>query len=165
MVNDRPESGAMWPLNSGWSSSAGPRRRPHLPPRSALLCTAGQMHGRERKKSAMTPVFPIVDSTEGLKALIAELEAAPYIALDTEFMRDQTYWPKLCLMQVAAPGIEAIIDPMADGLDLSRFYKLLRPPVLKVLHASRQDIEMFSIQGLVMPDPLFDTQIAAMVCG
>jgi ribonuclease D len=113
----------------------------------------------------MTPAFPIVDTTEGLKALAAELAAAPYIALDTEFMRDQTYWPKLCLMQVAAPGIEAIIDPMAEGLDLSAFYDLLRQPVLKVLHASRQDIEIFCTQGGVIPDPLFDTQIAAMVCG
>jgi ribonuclease D len=68
-------------------------------------------------------------------------------------------------MQVAAPGIEAIIDPMAEGLDLSPFYKLLAAPVLKVLHASRQDIEIFCTQGHVIPDPLFDTQIAAMVCG
>jgi ribonuclease D len=113
----------------------------------------------------MTPAFPIVDTTEGLKALVAELQAAPYIALDTEFMRDQTYWPKLCLMQVAAPGVESIIDPMAEGLDLSPFYKLLSAPVLKVLHASRQDIEIFCTQGGVIPDPLFDTQIAAMVCG
>jgi ribonuclease D len=113
----------------------------------------------------MTPAFPIVDSTEGLKALTAELKDAPYIALDTEFMRDQTYWPKLCLMQVAAPGVEAIIDPMAEGLDLAPFYKLLSAPVLKVLHASRQDIEIFCTQGGVIPNPLFDTQIAAMVCG
>jgi len=113
----------------------------------------------------MTPAFPIVDTTEGLKALTAELKTAPYIALDTEFMRDQTYWPKLCLMQVAAPGVEAIIDPMAEGLDLAPFYKLLGAPVLKVLHASRQDIEIFYIQGGIIPDPLFDTQIAAMVCG
>jgi ribonuclease D len=113
----------------------------------------------------MTPAFPIIDTTEGLKQLVTELKDAPYIALDTEFMRDQTYWPKLCLMQVAAPGIEAIIDPMAEDLDLAPFYKLLSAPVLKVLHASRQDIEIFCTQGDVIPDPLFDTQIAAMVCG
>lgn len=107
----------------------------------------------------------IVDTTETLAALVAELARAPYVALDTEFMRDQTYWPKLCLMQVAAPGIEAIIDPMAEGIDLTPFYALLRAPVLKVLHAARQDIEIFHIQGDVIPDPLFDTQIAAMVCG
>ncbi len=107
----------------------------------------------------------IVDTSGALESLVAELERAPYVALDTEFMRDQTYWPKLCLMQVAAPGIEAIIDPLAPGLDLASFYGLLRAPVLKVLHAARQDIEIFCIQGEVIPDPLFDTQIAAMVCG
>jgi ribonuclease D len=107
----------------------------------------------------------IVDTTEALRALLGELKGAPYVALDTEFMRDQTYWPKLCLMQVAAPGIEAIVDPMAPGIELASFYDLLREPVLKVLHAARQDIEIFHIQGGVIPDPLFDTQIAAMVCG
>ncbi|HEY3778117.1 MAG TPA: ribonuclease D [Rhizomicrobium sp.] len=107
----------------------------------------------------------IVDTNKALEALVSELAGAPYIALDTEFMRDQTYWPRLCLVQVAAPGIEAIIDPMVEGLDLAPFYGLLKSPVLKVLHASRQDIEIFCIQGGVIPDPLFDTQIAAMVCG
>ncbi len=108
----------------------------------------------------------IVETTEDLKALVHELVSAPYLALDTEFMRDQTYWPKLCLIQIAAPGSEAIIDPMAEGIDLTPFYELLkRPKVVKVLHAARQDIEIFSQQGGVIPDPLFDTQIAAMVCG
>jgi ribonuclease D len=108
----------------------------------------------------------IVDSSEALAALVSELESAPYIALDTEFMRDQTYWPKLCLLQVAAPGgIAAIVDPMAD-VDLAPFYKLLAAPhIVKVLHAARQDIEIFHHQGHVIPDPMFDTQIAAMVCG
>ena len=108
----------------------------------------------------------IVESTEGLKALASELEGAPYIALDTEFMRDQTYWPKLCLLQVAALGnIAAIVDPLS-GLDLAPFYKLLAAPdIVKVLHAARQDIEIFHHQGHVIPDPLFDTQIAGMVCG
>ncbi|MBI3678297.1 MAG: ribonuclease D [Proteobacteria bacterium] len=109
----------------------------------------------------------IVDSTKELKALVADLEGAPYLALDTEFMRDQTYWPKLCLMQVAAPGGHgAIIDPLADGMDLKPFYTLLKSPhIVKVFHAARQDIEIFHHQGGVIPDPLFDSQIAAMVCG
>jgi ribonuclease D len=108
----------------------------------------------------------IVESTADLGALVAGLESAPYLALDTEFMRDQTYWPKLCLIQVAAPGTEAIIDPLADGIDLSPFYDLLRKPgIVKVLHAARQDIEIFHHQGGVIPNPLFDTQIAAMVAG
>lgn len=108
----------------------------------------------------------IVDSTPQLRALTSELAPAPYLALDTEFMRDQTYWPKLCLIQVAAPGIDAIIDPLADGMELAPFYELLKSPgIVKVLHAARQDIEIFHHQGGMIPDPLFDTQIAAMVCG
>ncbi len=113
----------------------------------------------------------IVESNEALAALIAELSRAPYLALDTEFLRDQTYYPKLCLIQVAAPdgagnGVEAIIDPLAPGLDLAPFYELLkRPDIIKVLHAARQDIEIFYLQGGVLPEPLFDSQIAAMVCG
>src|SRR5271165_1270189 len=107
-----------------------------------------------------------VTNTKDLKALVAELEEAQYIALDTEFMRDQTYWPKLCLIQVAAPGVEAIVDPLGAGIDLAPFYELLKSPgIVKVLHAARQDIEIFHHQGGMIPDPLFDSQIAAMVCG
>ena len=108
----------------------------------------------------------VVTTTKDLESLIGQLEPAPYLALDTEFMRDQTYWPKLCLLQVASPTVEAVIDPLADGIDLKPFYHLLKSPhIVKVLHASRQDIEIFHQQGGVIPDPLFDTQIAAMVCG
>ena len=108
----------------------------------------------------------IVDSTAQLEALASELAEAPYLALDTEFMRDQTYWPKLCLIQVAAPGLEAIIDPLAKGIELASFYELLKSRrIVKVLHAARQDIEIFHHQGGAIPDPLFDSQIAAMVCG
>jgi ribonuclease D len=108
----------------------------------------------------------IITSTDDLKALMAELSNAPYLALDTEFMRDQTYWPKLCLIQIAVPGSAAIIDPLADGIDLKPFYELIASPaIVKVLHASRQDIEIFHQKGGVIPNPLFDTQVAAMVCG
>ncbi|HXL99154.1 MAG TPA: ribonuclease D [Rhizomicrobium sp.] len=108
----------------------------------------------------------IVETKADLAALIAELEGAPYLALDTEFMRDQTYWPKLCLLQVASPDTAAIVDPLAEGMDLAPFYTLLKSPgTVKVFHAARQDIEIFHQQGGVIPDPLFDTQIAAMVCG
>jgi ribonuclease D len=111
----------------------------------------------------------IVETNEALAAFLSELSSAPYLALDTEFLRDQTYYPKLCLIQVAAPGtpgMEGIIDPLAPGLDLAPFYELLRrPDIVKVLHAARQDIEIFFLQGGVLPDPLFDTQVAAMVCG
>jgi ribonuclease D len=108
----------------------------------------------------------IVATNEDLAAFLAEVAEAPYLALDTEFLRDQTYYPKLCLIQVAAPGVAAIIDPLAPGIDLAPFYELLkRPDIIKVLHACRQDIEIFYLQGGVLPDPLFDSQIAAMVCG
>lgn len=108
----------------------------------------------------------IVESNEALAAFLADLSGAPYLALDTEFLRDQTYYPKLCLIQVAAPGIEGIIDPLAPSIDLRPFYELIaRPDIVKVLHAARQDIEIFFLQGDVLPNPLFDTQIAAMVCG
>jgi ribonuclease D len=108
----------------------------------------------------------IVTNTADLKALIAELENAPYLALDTEFLRDQTYWPKLCLVQVASTEVAAIIDPLADGIDLKPFYELLKnPKIVKVFHAARQDIEIFQQQGGVIPHPLFDTQVAAMVAG
>src|ERR1051326_3295200 len=108
----------------------------------------------------------IIETTEELQLLCRELEQASYLALDTEFMRDQTYWPKLCLLQVATPSAQAIIEPPSPHLELSSFYELLKSPgIVKVLHAARQDIEIFYHQGGVVPDPLFDTQIAAMVCG
>jgi ribonuclease D len=124
------------------------------------------MRGAGRVRIRYQGRMRIVESTEDLKALIADLEGAPYLALDTEFMRDQTYWPRLCLLQVASPKAEAIIDPLAQELDLAPFYTLLKSPnIVKVLHAARQDIEIFFHQGGIIPDPLFDTQIAAMVCG
>ena len=108
----------------------------------------------------------IITETSDLKAFVAELEQGPFAAIDTEFMRDQTYWPKLCLIQAAGPETAAIIDPLAKGIDLAPLYHLLgTKKVMKVFHAARQDVEIFHHQGGVIPEPLFDTQIAAMVCG
>jgi ribonuclease D len=108
----------------------------------------------------------IITETADLKAFAAELENGPFVAIDTEFMRDQTYWPKLCLIQAAGTESAAIIDPLAPNLDLGPLYKLLAAKkVMKVFHAARQDIEIFHHQAGVIPEPLFDTQIAAMVCG
>ncbi len=91
---------------------------------------------------------------------------ADFVAVDTEFMRENTYWPKLCLVQVGGPDEAAAIDPLADGMDLTPLFELLAAPsVLKVFHSARQDIEIFvNLTGSV-PAPLFDTQVAAMVCG
>jgi len=110
----------------------------------------------------MTPIT----STADLAEFCARLEGQAFVAVDTEFMRETTYWPKLCLVQVGAPGgIEAIIDPLAEGLDLTPLLDLMRDPsVLKVFHAARQDVEIFNILG-AMPAPLFDTQIAGMAAG
>lgn len=108
----------------------------------------------------------IIETTADLEILTQELASAPYLALDTEFMRDSTYWPKLCLIQIASTEIAAIIDPLAEGIDLAPFFKLISDPkIIKVLHAGRQDIEIFWHKGRCIPDPLFDTQIVAMVCG
>src|SRR3954467_7471285 len=105
----------------------------------------------------MTPIT----STADLAEFCARLEGNPYVAVDTEFMRETTYWPKLCLIQAASPGgIEAVIDPLAEGLDLGPFLRVMgNPDIVKVFHAARQDLEIFSNLG-TMPYPLFDTQIA-----
>ena len=108
----------------------------------------------------------IITKTDALEAVCERLAKAGFITVDTEFMRDATFWPKLCLIQVAGPEDEAIIDPLADGIDLSSFYRLMADRnVVKVFHAARQDIEIFFHDGSTIPDPLFDTQVAAMVCG
>lgn len=106
--------------------------------------------------------------TEGgpLKEFCAALRAGPFAAVDTEFMRESTFWPKLCLIQAAGPGVEAIIDPKAAGLDLGPFWDVLNDKaVVKVFHAARQDIEIFFKLAGAMPGPIFDTQIGAMACG
>jgi ribonuclease D len=110
----------------------------------------------------MTPIT----STADLADFCARLEGQAFVAVDTEFMRETTYWPKLCLIQAAAPGgIEATIDPLAEGLDLTPFLAVMRDTkVLKVFHAARQDVEIFHNLGAI-PEPLFDTQIAGMAAG
>jgi ribonuclease D len=110
----------------------------------------------------MTPIT----STADLAAFCARLEGQAFVAVDTEFMRETTYWPKLCLIQAAAPGgVEATIDPLAEGLELGPFLDLMRDTkVLKVFHAARQDVEIFHNLGAI-PAPLFDTQIAGMAAG
>ncbi|MCB1362012.1 MAG: ribonuclease D [Rhodobacter sp.] len=112
----------------------------------------------------------IITTTEALAALCDEAANEPYVTLDTEFLRERTYYAKLCLVQMALPGKGPdrayIIDPLAEGLSLDPLLALMRnPAVVKVFHAARQDLEIFFVDGGVIPNPLFDTQIAAMVCG
>ncbi|MFC3070160.1 ribonuclease D [Phenylobacterium soli] len=109
----------------------------------------------------MTPIT----TTAELAAFCDKLKGQPFVAVDTEFMRETTYWPKLCLIQAAAASAEATIDPLAEGLDLEPFLEILRDTsILKVFHAARQDVEIFN-NLKAMPRPLFDTQVAAMAAG
>lgn len=120
-----------------------------------------------RKSPSPPPPSPrLITTTDELAGLCARLASEPFIAVDTEFMREQTYWPELCLVQLGGAEEIALIDPLASGLDLAPLGELLaNPRVLKVFHAGRQDIEIFVRRFGAVPTPLFDTQIAAMVAG
>ncbi|MEO1676950.1 MAG: ribonuclease D [Pseudomonadota bacterium] len=112
----------------------------------------------------------ILTTTEDLAAFCTAAAEAPYVTVDTEFLRERTYWSKLCLVQLALPGDgEAVlVDPIegGDALSLQPLYDLMADTrVMKVFHAARQDLEIFHHEGDVLPQPLFDTQVAAMVCG
>ncbi len=108
----------------------------------------------------------LITDTAELSSLCEELAAEPYITVDTEFMRESTYWPILCLLQIGWSGGAAAVDPLAPGMDLSPFDAVLaNQSVLKVFHAGRQDIEIFFNRTSTVPAPVFDSQIAAMVCG
>lgn len=112
----------------------------------------------------------IIKNTEDLDEFCTAAAQAPYVTVDTEFLRERTYYAKLCLVQVAYPGDgendAVLIDPLSDGLSLDPLYKLFQDQsVVKVFHAARQDLEIFFLESGVFPEPLFDTQVAAMVCG
>jgi ribonuclease D len=108
----------------------------------------------------------VIATTDDLALACERLAACPYVTVDTEFMRETTYYPKLCLIQVASAKEDLIIDPLVGDLDLEPFFALLRhEEVVKVFHAARQDIEIFWHMARTIPKPLFDTQVAAMVCG
>jgi len=120
----------------------------------------------------------VVTNTENLAAICRAYAAAPYVTVDTEFMRERTYWPVLCLVQLGRPKLEGesdedwkrdgavIVDPMAKGISLEPLFELMADEsVLKVFHAARQDVEIFHHLAGAVPEPLYDTQVAAMVCG
>jgi ribonuclease D len=114
----------------------------------------------------MTAIMKLLNDTDSLAQLCARLANEPYITIDTEFLRETTFWPQLCLVQVAGAEEYALIDPLADRLDLAPLFDLLADnSVLKVFHAGRQDIEIFNFLTGSIPQNVFDTQIAAMVCG
>lgn len=108
----------------------------------------------------------LITKQNELEAAIADLSRSDFVTVDTEFIRETTFWPELCLIQLASPDTTALIDPLAPGIDLQPFFALMaNEMVLKVFHAARQDIEIIVHLGDLIPHPIFDTQIAAMVCG
>ena len=107
-----------------------------------------------------------ITTTSALSEACARLSRHPYVTVDTEFLREETYWPQLCLIQMASPDEALIVDPLAAGLDLKPFFELMADAgVTKVFHAGRQDVEIVFTKAQIIPTPIFDTQVAAMVCG
>jgi ribonuclease D len=108
----------------------------------------------------------LITTTDALVAACGRLARHSYVTVDTEFLRETTYYPKLCLVQLAAPEEAVLVDPLADGINLDPFLDLMADPnVVKVFHSARQDLEIVWNLGRLLPAPLFDTQVAAMVCG
>ncbi|HEY2213169.1 MAG TPA: ribonuclease D, partial [Bradyrhizobium sp.] len=108
----------------------------------------------------------LVATTSELTAVCARLERHPVITVDTEFLRETTYYPLLCVVQMASPEEAVVIDALAPGIDLKPFFELMgNERVLKVFHAARQDIEIVWHRANIVPHPIFDTQVAAMVLG
>ncbi|RIK88749.1 MAG: ribonuclease D [Hyphomicrobiales bacterium] len=110
--------------------------------------------------------MPLITRQEDLEDAIDRLGRSDFVTIDTEFIRETTFWPELCLIQLASPGATALIDPLASGIDLAPFFRLMGDEgITKVFHAARQDIEIIFHLGNLIPHPVFDTQVAAMVCG
>jgi ribonuclease D len=111
-------------------------------------------------------MMQLITSQRELDAAVATLSRSEFVTVDTEFIRETTFWPELCLIQMASADTAVLIDPLAPGLDLAPFFALMADEtVLKVFHAARQDIEIVFNMGGLIPHPVFDTQVAAMVCG
>ncbi|RST87387.1 ribonuclease D [Aquibium carbonis] len=108
----------------------------------------------------------LITTADELASVVSELSKSAFVTVDTEFIRETTFWPELCLIQMAAPGVTALVDPLAPGMNLGPFFDLMaNERVTKVFHAARQDIEIIFNRGNLIPHPVFDTQVAAMVCG
>ncbi|WP_442578059.1 ribonuclease D [Mesorhizobium sp. ASY16-5R] len=108
----------------------------------------------------------LITTNAELETAVAALAKSAFVTVDTEFIRETTFWPELCLIQMAAPGVTALVDPLSPDLDLAPFFALMaNEAVVKVFHAARQDIEIIHHLGDLLPHPVFDTQVAAMVCG
>ena len=141
----RESGGARFPSHSLF---VNPRRRRY--------CLSGVMR-----------IHPLITTSDGLNPLVERLSKQPFVAVDTEFMRENTYWPDLCLIQVASVDEAAAIDPKSPDIDLKPLLDLFvnNTDVLKVFHAGGQDLEIIHNLTGKTPQPLFDTQIAAMALG
>ncbi len=108
----------------------------------------------------------LITTSEDLAAVCSRLARHPFVTVDTEFLRETTFWPKLCVIQLASDDEAVAVDALAEGLDMTPVYELMaNEAVVKVFHAARQDIEIVWNLAKMVPAPLFDTQVAAMVCG
>ena len=108
----------------------------------------------------------VITTQKELETVLAAFEKSDFVTVDTEFIRETTFWPILCLIQMASPGVTALIDPLSPDINLAPFFRLMaNEAVVKVFHAARQDIEIIVHLGDLVPHPVFDTQVAAMVCG
>lgn len=122
------------------------------------------------KQQSRSEFMKTITTTADLADFCSQAAQHPYVTVDTEFLRERTYYSKLCLLQLAMPGTDdsnaVLVDPLAEGISLEPLYELYRDTsVVKVFHAARQDLEIFFVDAQVFPEPLFDTQVAAMVCG
>jgi ribonuclease D len=108
----------------------------------------------------------LVSSTKELAAACERLARHPFVTVDTEFLRETTFWPKLCVVQMAGPDEAVVVDALAEGIDLTPFFEIMGDErIVKVFHAARQDIEICWHRAKMIPRPIFDTQVAAMVLG
>lgn len=108
----------------------------------------------------------LIKTTKDLDDIVRTFSKSDFVTVDTEFIRETTFWPELCLIQMATRDATALVDPLAPGINLAPFFRLMADTsVVKVFHAARQDIEIVYKLGGLIPEPLFDTQVAAMVCG
>ena len=108
----------------------------------------------------------LITSTDDLAAACRRFARHPFVTVDTEFLRETTFWPKVCVIQIASDDEAVAVDTLAEDIDLTPFFELMSDAaVTKVFHAARQDLEIVWHLAKIIPAPLFDTQVAAMVCG
>jgi len=158
-----PIDPAQWPVLCGLATTiASLGKRTFLP--FALELIADQR--QKAKTQATWTIMDLIASTDQLASACRRLAEHPVITVDTEFLRETTYYPLLCVVQMASADEAVAIDALAEGIDLSPFFALMADPrVTKVFHAARQDIEIIWHRANILPDPVFDTQVAAMVLG